>query len=417
MTLHCEEKCPAQDLRVAVVTMQCPAPPETFAARDVLALRRLGASVTIHSLRKTHSDHEALIQSFGLSDIPRSYGGAGAALRGLGLMLRRPVEALRLIGTVILRERGQLRTLIRATAILPRVYEVTAEIEAGNSNIVHCFWGHYPSLVLELMERRRSLRLRSTFLGSYDLLDGLETSRTTAEKAACIFTHAHANMPALRHLGIAPDEVTVVHRGIDVDAISDVDCTRPRDIDILSVCRVIPRKGVRRLIEATRELVQRGYEPRVMVIGTGASLPAMRELVAQYDLSRYIEMTGFRPIADVYDAMSRAQIFSLLSDELNDRLPNVVKEAMYLGCKCIVGESVGIEELVPGPDQGVIVKTQDPGELADIFATALDIPDDLDRRERARQFIVTRFNTLESMKVYCATWQHALSHGGEHDMV
>ena len=392
-------------MKVSIITMQFPAPSETFAARDCRALIAAGVDLQIHCLRPAHPDSAALADSFNVTGLNVTYSRFGTLPRGFWLMMRHPVEALRFAAAVMHRERGNWSHITKAIAIMPRIYEIVADLSEEHCDVVHCFWGHYPSLVLELLDRRNHPALRSLFLGSYDLVSALNTSVDVAHSAQTIFTHARANLPDFAQAGIDPERVTIAYRGIDVSAMDTALSDTPeRDIDIITVCRIIPGKGVQRLLRAIGELVAQGYRPKVVIAGDGSHKQDMIRLAKELGIDAYVSFPGFVPISEIFDLLQRAKVFSLLSNEPNDRLPNSVKEAMYLGCKCIVGESIGIEELVRTPDHGLVVYDYDPVVIAAHVKTLLADPGQSDRIARVREYIATEFNATRSMQIYLAEW-------------
>jgi hypothetical protein len=84
-------------IRVWYVTMQFPSPSETFAGSDVRALRRAGADVSVHSLRRAHVDAERFIRERDLSEVPVTHGGADTIRAGLWACLERPKLTLDLL--------------------------------------------------------------------------------------------------------------------------------------------------------------------------------------------------------------------------------------------------------------------------------------------------------------------------------
>ena len=84
-------------MRVAYVTMQFPAPTETFACSDVEALRGLGVEVHFFTLRPPHARHEELVQERDLAGVPIKALTVRRALAGLGHGIRRPLATAGLV--------------------------------------------------------------------------------------------------------------------------------------------------------------------------------------------------------------------------------------------------------------------------------------------------------------------------------
>ena len=71
-------------------------------------------------------------------------------------------------------------------------------------------------------------------------------------------------------------------------------------------------------------------------------------------------------------AMQSASIFLSLSKKPSERLPNVLKEALWAGCAVISSDTEGIQELVADPSMGMIVQPDDTQGIA----TAISRPAD-----------------------------------------
>jgi glycosyltransferase involved in cell wall biosynthesis len=109
--------------------------------------------------------------------------------------------------------------------------------------------------------------------------------------------------------------------------------------------------------------------------------------------------------------MQRAGIFLFLSQKESERLPNVLKEALYNGCGLVAARSPDIADLVKDESMGSIVDATDDAAIDAAIAAALAEDDAIARRrrERGRRIVETEFSTTAGMASYVEVWREALA--------
>lgn len=401
-------------MKVAVVTMLFPAAAETFAARDIRSWRDQGVSVSVHCLRPPSSRNDTLRAVFDVMSVPVTYATVGGYLGGLLEMLRQPLRMMGFVARIGRHEWRQPASLLRCLALAPRAMGILAEIRRTRPDVVHLYWGHFPSLVGDLVRRHLPEVRLSHFLGAYDLERGLALSRKVYRRADVRWTHARANLPALQAWDIDPATVQVLHRGIDLEqverALAGYHGTPFRTGRILTVARLYPGKGVDRAIRVVRILEEQGLDVNLTVIGEGPERERLGRLASELGVSGRINFLGYVPPDAVFTAMAGSRVFLLLSDCIGERLPNVVKEAMYCGCHCISAASPGIEELIADPVFGDIVDTDDLEAAAERVRQALRCGNGGRSTELARSFIRENFDVRRSAQVYLTVWRQLLGY-------
>jgi len=353
----------ADRMRVAYVTMQFPAPSETFACSDVEALRDLGVAVHVFTLRPAHARHAELVRERDLAGVPIEAHTLRRALAGLGHAIRRPRETAALVAWLVRSTWRRPSQMIRSLILVPVCLTIAREVEAGGFDAVHLFWGHYPAIVGRLLLRRRTRPAVSLFLGAYDLLLGFGPSREIACAADLVFTHSRANLGDIAALGVPPDRVRVVYRGLPTALAARLDAGEEEARDaqrVLSVARLIPDKRVEKVLEVFASVVPAWYGASLVVLGDGPERPALERMARALGIERQVVFRGHVSRDEVVREMRRSSLLLMLS--ANERLPNVVKEAMAAGCIPVVARTPGIEELVAGGESGFIVE---PDRLAE----------------------------------------------------
>ncbi len=139
------------------------------------------------------------------------------------------------------------------------------------------------------------------------------------------------------------------------------------EIRLLSVGRLVPKKGHVHQIDACAELARRGQRFRLRIIGGGPLEAALRARVAGAGLADRVELAGELPPAEVAAAYGWADIFwhTGVVDAQGDRdgLPNVVPEAMAHGLPVISSAAGGAAEAVIDGVTGLIADPTDPHAL------------------------------------------------------
>jgi glycosyltransferase involved in cell wall biosynthesis len=152
---------------------------------------------------------------------------------------------------------------------------------------------------------------------------------------------------------------------------------------ILSVCRLIEKKGLGDLLAAVDILRRRGSCFRVEIIGAGPLQPTLEADVMRRGLEDVVTFLGALPQEEVRRAYQRATVFALpcivTSQGDRDGIPTVLLEAMASGVPVVSTAVSGIPELIDSGHDGLLVGPHDPGMLADALGLLLA---DAELRER-----------------------------------
>ncbi|MEO8439792.1 MAG: glycosyltransferase family 4 protein [Spartobacteria bacterium] len=145
---------------------------------------------------------------------------------------------------------------------------------------------------------------------------------------------------------------------------------------LLSIGRLIEKKGFADLIEACRILQAGGTGLGCVIIGEGPLEEALREQIASANLTGVVELAGPLPQAEVIDRLARSQLFVLpCVTEAGggmDNLPTVLMEAMAAGLPVVSTPLGGVPEMVEEGVTGLLVPERRPAELAAAIARILD---------------------------------------------
>src|SRR5438270_7992795 len=152
---------------------------------------------------------------------------------------------------------------------------------------------------------------------------------------------------------------------------------------IVSIGRLIEKKGFADLIEACRLLKPRGRPFACEIIGEGPLEAALRAQIAEAGLESCVKLAGPLTQSEIVSRLAFATIFVLPctreADGGMDNLPTVIMEAMAAGLPVISTPLGGIPEMIEHEINGELVPERDPTALSAAIEWLLDDP------ERARQ--------------------------------
>jgi glycosyltransferase involved in cell wall biosynthesis len=164
---------------------------------------------------------------------------------------------------------------------------------------------------------------------------------------------------------------------------------------ILTVGRLVPKKGFIHLIRACELLAQQGVNFQCWIIGDGPERPALQSAIVDARLQETVVLLGAQ--AQVKRFLQQADLFVMpcVLDESGDRdgIPTTLMEAMAMELPVISTDLSGIPELVTDELNGLLVPPADPEALAHAIARLLG--DEKLRRKlgaSARRFVENNHN-------------------------
>jgi colanic acid/amylovoran biosynthesis glycosyltransferase len=213
--------------------------------------------------------------------------------------------------------------------------------------------------------------------------------------------------------GLNPDKVHVLHPWVDVSRFQPPP-TRPIHdaLRILSVGRLVEKKGHQYLIEACHLLQTRGVDFECRIIGDGPLKSELQAEIERYQLEAYVHLLGAQPQSEVLTNLEWCNVFVLAcviaKDGDRDGMPVSLAEAMAMAVPVVSCQIVGIDELVR-PGTGLLVPPHDAGALAEALQAinALNQSDRAEMGRRSRAVVNADFSLLEGTRQLMALFQAA----------
>ena len=169
-----------------------------------------------------------------------------------------------------------------------------------------------------------------------------------------------------------------VYNGLDLSSFTHAHFAASTPC-VVSIGRLIEKKGFSDLIAACRILAETGCNFRCEIIGEG---PLEKDLRAQIDdsqlLREKVTLVGAQSQSEIKRRLAAANVFVLActtdSNGGTDNLPTVIMEAMATGLPVVSTTLAGIPEMVQPGVTGKLVSPNDPQGLAGAIEQILNDP-------------------------------------------
>jgi glycosyltransferase involved in cell wall biosynthesis len=413
--------------RIGYIIRSYPRLSQTFILNEILALEELG--VQLHLFPST-DPREPVVQAQAAEvRAPVEYleqATARGRMPALGTHLRAALASpIRYIKTVsyVLRHTeldegytaaSRWECLAEALHLAGRLRQLRS---AGQPiDHLHAHFAHDPTLIALLAHKLTGISYSFTAHARdlFQIPQAALTERIAA--ASAVITCCAANLDYLNESAATPDrgKIRLIHHGVDLRGFQpaggqelgdggwehhtgpQTPSPNPHPL-ILSVGRLVEKKGFPDLLLALGQLKRRGLSFRCAIYGEGPLSGELAATIERLDLRDEVVLPGAVAQRDLIPVFQQADIFALApfvtEDGDRDGVPNVLVEAMACGLPVVSTAVSGIPELVAHERNGLLVAPHDPEALADALAELIN---DRERRARlgaeARRTVVEHFD-------------------------
>lgn len=399
-------------MKVSYITMQFPVPSETFASLDVESLRKQGQDVSVYGMRPKHVQFESLMAERGHAGLPVAHFSFASLLGFLAFLLRHPLMAFSLLRWIFSCCAKQPKHLFKSLVLFPSAISIFDSVFKKRPDVVHLFWGHYPSMVGYLVKKYMPNTVVSMFLGAHDLVSAYPGSVKLSKDADVIFTHSKSNLATMAGMCIDVSRVNVVVRGTKLDFPYEWSHGKFEALDspvFLTAARLIEEKGVDDVLRVFSKVLERYPEAKLNIAGDGPYKAELIKLAEDLGCSKNVLFLGHIKQTKLIRRMSDSHFFILMSRYPSERLPNVVKEAMYQQCVVLTTRTEGIDELVNSGVSGFIVDKGDYSTATELIIRCLSYPNEAQAiAVEAKKIIEQHFDVDKSMQEYIELWEATL---------
>lgn len=241
--------------------------------------------------------------------------------------------------------------------------------------------------------------------------------RALSRAAVLLPVSAFTREAVVRLLGTIPP-CEIVTPGVDPvrfsPAVSPAGATPAAGPVIVSVSRLVARKGPATLIRALPE-VRRAHPPaHALIVGGGPDLRRLQRLASSLGVREAVTFAGPQPWAEVPRFYRAGDVFALPTRERfggleTEGFPLVYLEAAACGLPAVAGDAGGVRDAVADGETGFVVDGGDAAETAGAIRRLLDDPElarDMGQRARARVLEGFTWDTVVG-RVHAALERHA----------
>jgi colanic acid/amylovoran biosynthesis glycosyltransferase len=367
-------------LRVGYVVKVFPRLSETFILNEILELERQGIAVDIFSLKpptepRYHGDLSRLkasvtylssaegseawrkIRADCLSADPDPYRVGESFLQAA--RLEEPTSLKLFLQALVLAEAVRSRGILHLHAHFATSATSVAMMAHNLAGVTFSFTAHAKDI--------------------YHRETDLQNLAAAFDQAAFAVTVTDHNVATLTQ--IAPGaygKLRRIYNGVSLERLENSPLAAADPPVIVSVGRLVEKKGFPYLVQACRLLKDRGRSFRCLIVGSGDREQEITELIGQLDLDSEIELAGALPHEAVVAAIRQGTVMALPcivgEDGNRDALPTVLLEAMALGRPVVSTDLPGVTEIVDHEINGLLCPQRDPSGLADALMRVLCEP-------------------------------------------
>ena len=198
-------------------------------------------------------------------------------------------------------------------------------------------------------------------------------------------------------------QVSCVRRGLFEIPLYRTPTTPVTKLHVLSVGRLIEKKGYLQQLEIYRELLTCGMPFHVNIVGEGPLKPKIEARIAALGLGEYVTLAGKLEYPQVEAMYAQANLF-LFSGVVaasgdRDGFPNVIGEAMAHSLPVFTTDVSGTTEGVPHDVRGTVIDLAHPQQTA---AHIVEVMQDALKLERlthaAHAWVLTDFQVGVNMQ-------------------
>lgn len=386
------------------VASRLPELSETFVYRELFGLRARGRTVLGASIRAPRRVADDPAMAALAAEVAVVYGARSWLAMPIALA-RHPLASLQAIGDALCADHtgpaSRLKHLFQAMMGITLAWRLR---DRGITH-VHAHMAHVPTTVG--LYAARTLGARFSFTGhAADLFvqrAGLRFKLDQAAFVSCIsawhqqFYHAitsldQARLPLIRCSVALPDDL------------------RERHHEVVTVARLVPKKGIDLLIRAFTAAALPGW--RLRILGDGPERESLERLARDIGIDQSVTFEGAKPHKDCLEAIGGAGMFVLpcrtAANGDKDGIPVVLMEAMAASRAVIGGDLPTIRELITDGQTGLLVR---PNEEEGLVAAMRQIASDDGLAgslgTNARRHIEREFSDRVNLDRLCAAFDHA----------
>jgi glycosyltransferase involved in cell wall biosynthesis len=368
---------------------------------EILALEKIGVSIQIFALT---DPHEKVVQmQVDQVQAPVHYLDGGTDSRSLSRRLMENVQVARW------HLKGYLHAFVYIAAnkkidqgytasnrwdcFLQAVHliymlRLNKHITGKKIDHLHAHFAHDPTLISYLVHCITGIPFTFT-AHARDLFQVPEQAlMDRIQRANAVITCCGANLEYLKQ--VAPSQqskFSLIYHGVNLkdfeQSPNSGTSSSPDAPLILSVGRLVEKKGFQDLLQALWMVKRSGQRFRCAIYGAGPLHPRLKGWIEDHEMAREVMLMGDITQQELIHVYQNASLFILTpvqtEDGDRDGIPNVLLEAMAVGLPVITTAVSGIPELVINNQNGLLYQ---PHDIDGISLGIIELLSNADKRRQ-----------------------------------
>ena len=363
--------------KVAFLYATFPRPTETFVRRELAGLGKLGFDPVAHSIWKGEATWNGKkINRFRLSNlwslffwIPYwAFRKPRAFVEVLGVLWSRSCPNLQNWNETFL---GLGFALVRANSF-----------QKAGFSLIHGIWATMPATAALAISKLTDIPF-SMGAHAYDVFrhGGDWLLPLKLEEASFVRTSSASSARRIKAMKVPPERIKLIRRGLSHwPRRESFECVHPNRIELLSVGRLVEKKGYLHQLELAARLVEKGVSFRLKIIGSGPLSQLLEKERDRMGLKEKVVFCGALNEEQTRAAFLEcdAFLFTGVIAENGDRdgIPNVIPEALAAGCLVLASDNAGASEAFVDGISGFSQSPEDHEEWVSLLLDFSRAPQD-----------------------------------------
>lgn len=355
---------------------------ETFILHEVLELERQGLPLRIYSLLKPTGKMSKAVQEV---QAPVTYipnGFPFGTLLLLAVAIQRFFKAPWCFLCISIAALVRHHHSSTPKHLLYAMY-LAYQLEREGITHIHAHYANVPTTVVLLAHQFTGIPYSFTAHAKDIYLSRKATLAYKMRKARFVVTCTAYNQHYLRTLvDQCPDEhIHCIYHGLNLRIFPSNTSIDPDPVThplILTIARLVEKKGLPYLLQACRMLKDQGYNFTCRIVGEGPLRSILEQEISKLALTDLVELRGAETHERVIEMYQHARMLVLPcivgKDGDRDGIPNVLVESLHMGVPVVSTSVSGIPELITSEINGLLVEPHDSAALAFAMARLLDDP-------------------------------------------